>query len=135
LLLLAADAAADAVKGWSYSSIIRWRVDYRPDAPLPHISHVSALRMYLASLFRALFEDCDCARYLFNFIFYDVQTFRRFGTMRLGCLRAAAGWRPLPAVVVVMVVVMAMLMMRMKMPPLLLCMYRISRATTGYLRR
>jgi hypothetical protein len=36
---------------------------------------------------------------------------------------------------VVMVVVMAMLMMRMKMPPLLLCMYRISRATTGYLHR
>ena len=47
----AAAAAADAVKGWSYSSIIRWRVDYRPDAPMPHISHVSA---------RCICSPCVC---------------------------------------------------------------------------
>ena len=32
-------------KGWSYSWIIRWRADYRPDRPLPHISHVSIFAM------------------------------------------------------------------------------------------
>lgn len=32
--------AAEDAQGWSYSWIIRWRVDYRPDKPLPHISHV-----------------------------------------------------------------------------------------------
>jgi hypothetical protein len=53
----AAAAAADDVKGWSYSSIIRWRVDYRPDAPMPHISHVSALRIYSPCV-------CDLARCL-----------------------------------------------------------------------
>jgi hypothetical protein len=29
------------LQGWSYSWIVRWRADYRPDRPFPHISHVS----------------------------------------------------------------------------------------------
>ena len=29
------------LQGWSYSWIVRWRADYRPDRPVPHISHVS----------------------------------------------------------------------------------------------
>ncbi len=28
-------------QGWSYSWIVRWRADYRPDRPFPHISHVN----------------------------------------------------------------------------------------------
>jgi len=31
--------AAEDAQGWSYSWIIRWRADYRPDLPLPPLSH------------------------------------------------------------------------------------------------
>ena len=46
-------------QGWSYSWIVRWRADYRPDRPFPHISHVSPR---IATAYREeyqRFEMCD----------------------------------------------------------------------------